>query len=923
MTTMTAPRPTDTTLAALLARHATERPGQSAFVEGEASLDFAALELASRRLAAGLAGLGIGTGDRVALWLPNGLAYVILFLACARLGACAVSVNTRFRAVEVGELMRRSGARALAYHPGFQHIDFDGILSEVAPQALAGLAHLVAVGENAGRAVSTPPVPGCAVARYDELGAAPPLDAPTARDESPAVIFTSSGTTRAPKLILHSQKTLSDHAQAVATAFGLDADGAATLQMVPLSGVYGFSQMMAALAGGAPNILMPAFDATEAVALIERHAVTHLVSTDLQCVRLLDEAEAARPFPSLRFAGFSAFTPSITDLVAQGDARGVPFVGLYGSSEIQALFAAQAPGDVHQAAEIAGEDRAGPGRGERLDLVRDHAAGDIGIFHAEGAAEAAADLAIRRLCQCQALDRAEQGAGAGLDAQLAQARAGIVIGDRPIEPRTRKIHVPYVRQKGNQLPGLGRQGLGSRRVGRIVGEERGIVIADHARAGTRGRDEVIDLGEGIEHRARDRTGLRASAGIIGGLAATALPGRNPDGAARRLQQLDGGKADTGTKQIDQTGHEEADNRLNFPRFPGFHHGVSISAAWFRPASSVGEGGAQRKLAALSRGEDAGRRDRPGKKNGMAATGVHPAGHGRRLSTRAPEQIAAHRAPDRDARVLGDHQPAQRPAVGIAGLEPEWRAVGQEFGIDRQAAAGFERHPLGADRALAFDRAEINVTRVRVHDGRRLGRMRGKPGADRLHRHLFARNSAAFDQDPANRNIVTAVIAGIADSQDPAVIQAHPARTLDMKKEGVDGIGQPEPFQTLPSQGAGLDLGSARPGLGALRRRVERRAIARRRAQRPGIFRLEIAGENALGIAVHDDPVRLEPILEIGARPRWGIGRGCAGRGPLAGGAGESAAAQRVAGGLAGQNAAGSSESGQRRPEVVRRPAREF
>lgn len=115
--------------------------------------------------------------------------------------------------------------------------------------------------------------------------------------------------------------------------------------MVPLSGVYGFSQMMAALAGGASNILMPAFDAAEAAALIVRHAVSHLIATDLQCVRLLDEAKAARPFPSLRFAGFSAFTPSITDLVAQGDARGVPFVGLYGSSEIQALFAAQAPGD--------------------------------------------------------------------------------------------------------------------------------------------------------------------------------------------------------------------------------------------------------------------------------------------------------------------------------------------------------------------------------------------------------------------------------------------------------------------------------------------------------------------------------------------------------------------------------------------------
>ena len=345
MAAMTASTHPDATLAALLARHAARRPGQTAFIEGERSLDFAGLELASRRLAAGLAGLGIGAGERVALWLPNGLAYVTLFLACARLGACVVSVNTRFRAVEVGELVGRSGARALVYHPGFKHIDFDGILSAVATQALAGLDHLVAVGDNAGRAVATPPIPGCAVARYDELGTAAPLDGPRGGADSPAVIFTSSGTTRAPKLILHSQQTLTDHAHAVAAAFGLDAHAAATLQMVPLSGVYGFSQMMAALAGGAPNILMPAFDAAAAAALIVRHNVSHLISTDLLCLRLLEATPRARPFPSLRFAGFSAFTPSITDLVAQGDARGVPFVGLYGSSEIQALFAAQAPGD--------------------------------------------------------------------------------------------------------------------------------------------------------------------------------------------------------------------------------------------------------------------------------------------------------------------------------------------------------------------------------------------------------------------------------------------------------------------------------------------------------------------------------------------------------------------------------------------------
>jgi fatty-acyl-CoA synthase len=342
---MTASHPLEATLAALLARHAAERPARTAFIEGDETLDFAGLEVASRRLAAGFAGLGAGAGERVALWLPNGLAYVTAFLACAQLGAIAVSVNTRFRAVEVGDLIARSGARVLAYHPGFRHIDFDAVLSKIEPQALAGLDHLVAIGESAGRAASAPPISGCALVRYDEIASSPPLEASCATGESPCIIFSSSGTTRAPKMIVHTQKTLTDHARAAAAAFGLDEADAATLQMVPLSGVFGFSQMMAALSGGAPNILMPAFDAGEAAALVMRHDVSHLISTDLLCARLLEAAKEARPFPSLRFAGFAAFTPSVTDLVAQGDARGIPFVGLYGSSEIQALFAAQSPDD--------------------------------------------------------------------------------------------------------------------------------------------------------------------------------------------------------------------------------------------------------------------------------------------------------------------------------------------------------------------------------------------------------------------------------------------------------------------------------------------------------------------------------------------------------------------------------------------------
>ena len=55
------------------------------------------LQQESLRLAQGLRELGVQAGDRVALWLPNIPAWLCCFFACARLGAIAVSVNSRFR----------------------------------------------------------------------------------------------------------------------------------------------------------------------------------------------------------------------------------------------------------------------------------------------------------------------------------------------------------------------------------------------------------------------------------------------------------------------------------------------------------------------------------------------------------------------------------------------------------------------------------------------------------------------------------------------------------------------------------------------------------------------------------------------------------------------------------------------------------
>src|SRR4030088_461153 len=132
----------------LLADIAEETPAALAFIHGERRLTFAELLDCSARTAQGLADLGVAAGDRVALWLPNVPAYPILYFACARLGAIAVAVNTRYRAVEVADIVGRSGAKVLACAPGFRRIDFLSILADIEPAALDKLAAIVAVGNT-------------------------------------------------------------------------------------------------------------------------------------------------------------------------------------------------------------------------------------------------------------------------------------------------------------------------------------------------------------------------------------------------------------------------------------------------------------------------------------------------------------------------------------------------------------------------------------------------------------------------------------------------------------------------------------------------------------------------------------------------------------------------------------------------------
>ncbi len=323
------------TLWAMLEAAVRVRPDATALIYRGQRITYRQLREHARALAAGLHALGIGRGDRVALWLPNAPLWVALQLACARLGAMVVAVNTRFKALDLGDILGRSGARLLVYWPGFHGIDFTGILEDVERACLRDLRHIVAYSED-----GTMPREVCGLSVIDS-GALPRDDAQISASDAGqdgCVMYTTSGTTSRPKLVLHTQQSIVSHAVNTAQALGYDAPGTVIKVVTPLCGVSGFGMPFAALAAGAPCVLTPAFEARESLDLIRTHRVTHIHANHEIIRRWLENLTAGDDVSSLKMVNCGSGMASVLERAAT---HGIALQSIYGSSELQARFSRQ------------------------------------------------------------------------------------------------------------------------------------------------------------------------------------------------------------------------------------------------------------------------------------------------------------------------------------------------------------------------------------------------------------------------------------------------------------------------------------------------------------------------------------------------------------------------------------------------------
>jgi fatty-acyl-CoA synthase len=126
----------DVKVGELLALLARDYPQKEALVYPDRGLryDFSHLEWLARQIAKGLISLGVGRGDRVALWAPNVPEWVVLQFALAKVGAILVTVNTSLRATEIEYLLNQSETSTLITVTGFRDINYVETIYEIAPE---------------------------------------------------------------------------------------------------------------------------------------------------------------------------------------------------------------------------------------------------------------------------------------------------------------------------------------------------------------------------------------------------------------------------------------------------------------------------------------------------------------------------------------------------------------------------------------------------------------------------------------------------------------------------------------------------------------------------------------------------------------------------------------------------------------------
>jgi acyl-CoA synthetase (AMP-forming)/AMP-acid ligase II len=276
-------------------------------VDGETTtIALGRLHEGARRLAGKLFGAGVLPGSAVLVQAPADAASTEVLVALWMLGAVPVPLATKVGEDELSHVARETAARTAIVASEWRGND-------LAAQARdADIERVLVIGEPL---------------RENDL---PSIPRPDPQDV--AVVLYTSGSTAAPKGVMHPHETLLFGVNAV------PADGATrSLASFPAGHVASLLGLLRPLTVGGTTVVMDRWSARAAAQLIEEHGLTASAGTPFFLRTLLDEAErSGRDISSLaRFLVGAATVPPA--LVERADAAGIVTWRTYGSTEHPAI----------------------------------------------------------------------------------------------------------------------------------------------------------------------------------------------------------------------------------------------------------------------------------------------------------------------------------------------------------------------------------------------------------------------------------------------------------------------------------------------------------------------------------------------------------------------------------------------------------
>jgi len=302
-------------LAATVAAH----PERTALLSRDRALSYRELGDEVDRLARGLAALGVGSGGRVALALPNCPEFVVGFLAIATLGGIVVPLSTHYQKQEVARYLADLEVGAILVGA-----DLAPLYREVAPRREMPL--VVVGGHDAGAGSLS----------FDAIGGKAEASGARRRVDPgwPVMLQFSSGSTGRSKRVARTQRNLAHEAEILSATAGLGPEDR-ILCVVPLFHTYGLGNcLLAPLRVGASTVILEKFHRQEVLEALAREAVTVFPAVPFMLGILADSASPkGLDLSSLRLC-MSAGAPLPRAIFERFRAKyGVTIRQQYGSTE--------------------------------------------------------------------------------------------------------------------------------------------------------------------------------------------------------------------------------------------------------------------------------------------------------------------------------------------------------------------------------------------------------------------------------------------------------------------------------------------------------------------------------------------------------------------------------------------------------------